>query len=950
MLHGRSAETARIDELVAAARGGRSGALVIRGEPGVGKTALLDYAGQAAAGIRLLRGTGIESEAELPFAALHMLLRPGLDRLDVLPAPQARALRGALGMEGALGTEGAFGLAGTPGADRFLIGLAALSLLAELAGTGALLCLIDDAHWLDRASADALLFAARRLEEEGVVLLLAAREDGFEAPGLPELPLGRLDRNASRALLAERAPGLPPVLADRVLAEAAGNPLALLELPAALAERPMAPAASRQDPAPLPLPGRLQQAYYRQAAGLPAASRTFLLVAAAEETGEEDLVRRAAQALGVPAAAADAAERSGLIVVTAQAVAFRHPLVRAAVYQGATSAERAAAHAALAAALDAPLAGESAADRRAWHRAAAAPGPDEQVAAELEQAAVRARQRLGHAAAAAALERAARLTPDQPDRARRLVAAAGAALDAGRPDAALALAAQGEGLTAAPGARAEIARVRAWVAMERGAMHRVHELVVAGVEPVAEADPEAASGLLMLGAIAGWWAGDAQVVQDVADRMARATPPGSFGPFDHVDSLGLSGPSGLAGPLPGPGVIQAMADLLAGRPGAAVPPLAGLVAAVRGGGQSGPLDVRFLAANMAMLIGDFDSARDLMLSTAQACRAQGVIRFLAPLSLGLSYANFGLTRFRAATESATEGLRLAQDTGQPVRVAGLHSVLAILAAVEGDEPRCRDLAARALGRVAAQDVANVATMAEWALALLDLSLGRYGAALERFEMTAAGPLRHYIQPILFAPDQIEAAARLGAADRLAEPLDRFATWSAAVGQRWVLAVLHRCRALAQDGDAEEHFVEALRQHAASGRPFEHARTALLYGEWLRRSRRGTDARAPLRTALTLFDRAGARPWADRARAELRAAGEPAAPGAPAPDRLTLLTPQEFQVVRLAASGATNRDIAAQLFISPRTVSHHLYRAFPKLGVTNRTALARLDLAGRDDSP
>ena len=953
MLHGRAAETARIDELIAAARTGHSGVLVIRGEPGVGKTALLDYAAGTAAGIRVPRGTGIESEAELPFAALQMLLRPGLARLDVLPPPQARALRGA------------FGLAETPGTDRFLIGLAALSLLAELAGDEALLCVIDDAHWLDRASADALLFAARRLEEEGIVLLAAAREDGFEAPGLPELPLGRLDRDASRALLAEHAPGLPAVLADRVLAEAAGNPLALLELPAAVAELPAALAglpaaladspvpaaglaAALEHPAPLPLTRRLQQSYYRQAAGLPAAAPTFLLVAAAEETGDLGLVRRAAQVLGLGPAAADAAERPGLIVVDVQSVAFRHPLVRAAVYQGATSAERASAHAALAAAL--PLDGESAADRRAWHRAAAAPGPGEQIAAELEQAAARARRRLGHAAAAAALERAARLTPDQPEKASRLIAAAGAALDAGRPDAALALAGQGEALTAEPGALAETARVRAWVAMEQGAMHRVHELVTAGAAPIAGSDPAGASDLLMLGAVAGLWAGDAKLVRDVADRMAAgAASPGPFGTFDPHDSLGPSRPLGLAGPLPGPGVIRAMAELLAGRPAAAVPPLAALVAAVRRG-QPGPLDVRFLAANMAMLIGDFDSARDLMLSTAQACRAEGVIRFLAPLSLGLSYANFGLTRFRAATESATEGLRLAQDTGQPVRVAGLHSVLAILAAVDGDEPRCRDLAARALNRVAAEDVANVAAMAEWALALLDLGLGRYGAALERFEMTASGPLRHYIQPILFAPDQIEAAARLGATERIAEPLARFATWSDAIGQRWAGAVLHRCQALAQDGDAGDHFREALRQHAVSGRPFEQARTALLYGEWLRRGRRGTDARTPLRTALALFDRAGARPWADRARAELRAAGEPAAPRTPAPDRLTLLTPQELQVVRLAASGATNRDIAAQLFISPRTVSHHLYRAFPKLGVTNRTSLARLDLAGRDDLP
>jgi DNA-binding CsgD family transcriptional regulator len=720
-----------------------------------------------------------------------------------------------------------------------------------------------------------------------------------------------------------------------VLAQADGNPLALLELPAALSESsgvPVALAASPELPAPLPLPRRLQQSYYRQVAALPGPTRTFLLVAAAEETGDLGLVRRAAHALGVPATAADAAERSGLIAVDAPAVAFRHPLVRAAVYQGATSAERGAAHAALAGALDDPLAGEPDADRRAWHRAAAATGPDEGVAAALEQAADRARQRLGHAAAAAALERAARLTPAQPDRARRLIAAAGAALDAGRPDAASALAGQGQSLTAEPGALAEIARVRAWIAMERGAMRRVHELVVAGADPIAGSDPLTAAALLRLGAVAGWWAADAKLVQDAADQMT-----------------GL----GRGGLIPGPEALQAMADLLAGRPAAAVPRLAEMVAAVRHI-QPGPLAVTFYAANMAMLIGDFDSARDLMLSTAQACRTQGVIRFLAPPSLGLSCADFCLTRFRAATETATEGLRLAQDTGQPVREAGLYSMLALLAAIAGDEPRCAELAASTLRQFAAEEVANVSTMAEWALALLDLGLGRYGAALNRFEMTATGPLQHYIQPILFAPDQIEAATRLGpagnGADRAAEPLARFAAWAEATGQPWARAVLHRCWALTQDGDQEAHYREALRLHAVSGRAFEHGRTELLYGEWLRRDRRGTDARAHLRTALALFDRTGAAPWAERARAELRAAGEPAAARAPAPDRLSLLTPQELQVVRLAASGATNRDIAAQLFISPRTVSHHLYRAFPKLGVTNRTSLARLDLTGPDDLP
>jgi len=468
--------------------------------------------------------------------------------------------------------------------------------------------------------------------------------------------------------------------------------------------------------------------------------------------------------------------------------------------------------------------------------------------------------------------------------------------------------------------------------MERGAMHRVHELVVAGAGPIAGSDPLTAAAMLRLGAVAGWWAGDAKLVQDAADRMT-----------------GL----GRSGLIPGPGALQAMADLLAGRPAAAVPRLAEVVAAVRHVPPE-QLAVRFYAANMALLIGDFDSARDLMLTTAQACRTQGVIRFLAPLSLGLSCANFCLTRFRAATETATEGLRLAEDTGQPVRVAGLYSMLALLAAIAGDEPRCAELASSALRQFAAEEVANVSTMAEWALGLLDLGLGRYGAALNRFEMTATGALRHYIQPMLFAPDQIEAAVRFGpaghGADRAAEPLARFAAWAGATGQPWARAVLHRCRALTQDGDPEAHYREALRQHAVSGRPFEHGRTELLYGEWLRRGRRGTDARAHLRTALALFDRTGAAPWAERARAELRAAGEPAAARAPAPDRLSLLTPQELQVVRLAASGATNRDIAAQLFISPRTVSHHLYRAFPKLGVTNRTALARLDLTGPDDLP
>lgn len=901
MLYGRSAEAARIDGMLAAARAGRSEAIVLRGEPGVGKTALLDYAAAAGGGMRVLRGAGIESEMELAFAALQLLLRPGLGRIEVLPAPQAAALRGA------------FGLASSPGADRFLIGLAALSVMSELAGDGPLVCLVDDAHWLDRASADALLFAARRLDAEGIALLFAARDGGFSAPGLTELRLSGLDGDASRALLAEHSPGLPPLVADRVLAEAAGNPLALRELPGA--------ARDTLDLAPLPLPNRIQEAYYSRVTGLPAAARTFLLVAAAEETGDLGVILRAAEALGVTAGAVDAAERSGLIAIQRLAVRFQHPLVRAAVYQGATFAERGTAHGALACV----LAGEPYADRRAWHRAAAATGPDESIAAGLEHTAARAQQRLGYATAVIALERAARLTPLPADRARRLVAAATAAMHAGRAEAAITLADQALRLTTEPTDLARIATVRAWVAMERGSLRSAHELLVSGAAPIVGLDPASVTAMLRDAVRAGWWAGDAKLVQDAASvlrpMLARADP--------ERGALLCAG-------------LQGIADLLAGHPDRAMPPLQDVVTAA-GRVPPAQLDVRDYAGTFAMLVGDFDASRALLLSTEEGCRSQGMIRALPLVHLHLSYTEFRLNRFRAAAASAAEGLRLAHETGQPIHIAGLHAVQALLAAVRGDEPLCRDLAGHALDRFAGE-IVNVSAMAEWALGLLDLGHGQLDTALERFETTASGPLRHHIHAIYFATDQVEAAARLGAPGRAEEPLARFAAWAGASGQPWARALLHRCRALLDKGAcAEDSYRAALLLHAQSGQPFEHARTALLFGEWLRRVRRPADARTQLRAALTLFDRAGAAPWADRARAELRAAGESTMSATPAPDKLSLLTPQELQVVRLAASGATNRDIAAQLFLSPRTVSHHLYRAFPKLGVSTRTALAHLDL-------
>ncbi|MER7370436.1 AAA family ATPase, partial [Nonomuraea wenchangensis] len=484
MLYGREAETERIGRVLAEARQGRSGVLVLRGPAGIGKSALLELAAReaAATGMRTLRGVGIESETELVFAALHQLLRPGLDRLGRLPAPQADALAGA------------FGLAGAPAADRFLVGLGALTLLSELAGEGPLLCLVDDAQWLDRSSADALLFAARRLEAEGVALILATRDGGhaLRLAGLPEIRLGGLGSADAATLLGETAGSLAPHVRDRILAESEGNPLALIELPAALTPEQrlghIAPLAYH--PGPLPLTERMQEVFQAQIQALPGPTRTLLLVAAAESTGDPGVVLAAARRLGVGAEAVEPAERAGLIRVDGQ-LAFRHPLIRAAAYQGEPFTTRLAAHRALAATLTDPDTGPQAghqagpqagpdaghqagpdagprADARAWHLAAACTAPDEAVAAELERAAERARRRSGLAATAAAYQRAAQLSPGPRDQVRRLIGAAEAAMDAGQLQRSRTLADRSALLTGDPRERARLAGVRAAIEFEQG--------------------------------------------------------------------------------------------------------------------------------------------------------------------------------------------------------------------------------------------------------------------------------------------------------------------------------------------------------------------------------------------------------------------------------------------------------------------------------------------------
>jgi DNA-binding CsgD family transcriptional regulator len=918
VLLGRRAEVEVLDRLLAGVRAGGSGAVVVRGEAGIGKSALLDHAASAAAatGMPVLRGSGVESEAELAYGALHLLLRPRLDRVDALPPVQARALRAALGLAAAPDRD--------PAGDPLVVGLAVLTLLSDLAEDAPLLVLVDDAQWLDRASAAALVFAGRRLAQEAVALVLAVRdgEGAFPDVGLPELrPAPLSDRDAA-ALLAEHHADLAAPARDRIVAEAAGNPLALLALPGALtaAER-----AGEPPPGPValrPVGSRVQEAYRRRIERLPEPTRTLLLVAAADDRGAVGVLLPAARALGAAAADLEPAERAGLITVVGTEVRFRHPLIRAAAYHGAPYGWRLAAHAALADVYDTP----DQADRHAWHRAAAAAEPDEAVAAELERAAERARRRGGYAAIAGAYERAAELSVAEPDRVRRTCVAATAARDAGLLPHAAELAARVAGLVDDPVAAAELASVRATVEVEYGSPRAAARVLLDAAAPLGRADPTAAASLLsrVVGIVA--LAGDRELSAEAVAAL-DALPP----PADRIAALTVT-------------VARALDRRIADDPAGAVR----LLRAVDAGTwaellRRGPPRARLLAAHSAVLLGDDARMQALAAAQVDECRRRGMIGMLPEALLRLARAELSLGRYRHAAASAAEGLRIVADTGRS-RELGLRGlVLAPLAAVQGDADRCRELSRQTLDRATERELTAAAAWSRYALGLLDLGLGRYDTAVEQL---AEIPSTLPTMPYTYCADLVEAAARAGRPADAAAAYDRFRRWAAAVAQPWAEAVAERCVALVGPADAaERHFARAVGLDGAGGRPFEHARTRLLYGEWLRRHRRRTEARTQLRAAVEGFERLTAAPWADRARNELRATGEAAAPSVRV-DPLGRLTAQELQVVRLAATGATNRDIAGRLFLSPRTVGYHLYKAYPKLGISSRRELTALHLDDR----
>ncbi|MDP4501633.1 ATP-binding protein [Nonomuraea turcica] len=930
-LFGREAELKALAELIDEQES-RSGAL-LRGEPGIGKSALVAEAVSAAsaAGLRVLTVTGTESEHNLAYAGLHQLLYPVRAGMAALPAAQRDALSGALGLADA-----------AAGPSAHLVGLATLTLLAEESVRRSLLVVAEDAHWLDRASADVLAFVARRIESEPIVVIATLREgerSPLEDAGLSPMPLDRLPDQVAAELLDTTAPGLAPEVRAWLLAQAAGNPLALTELPAALGEhaRPGSAQPLSEHPGPgpalpdrlgpgLPLPDplgpggltlslteRLERAFTARVAALPAPARTALLVAA---LAQGDSAAEALAATGLilgtaaePEILAPAVE-ARLIEQEAGSVRFRHPLMRAAIPVAATPAERRRAHLALAETLrDRP-------DRQVWHRAAAAPGPDEEVAAELDRAADRAGHRGGVAAAIAALDQAARLSEEPDRKALRLLRAAELAVESGRRDTAERMVGDARALDLSPRRRA----TAAWLlsGFEDGVrehVSRVPELTGLAASATADGHPEPAARILWGAAMRCFWSEPGQdarrELMDVADRL----------------------------PLPAgdPRMVAVAAYVAPFERGATVLDRLRELAGVAG---EEPETYRYLGS-AALQVGAFDLAARFSETAAPGLRAQGRLGLL-PRALAVQA--WSLTRLgdlATALPAAAEAAKLARETGQPFMYGLAIAVQAEIAALKGDHGRAGTLADEAERVALPAGARPVLATVQLARGLAALSEGRFDdafAALSRI-LDPADPAYQLALRAYCLAELTEAAARAGRADTMRDILydlepEAASTPSPAlhIGLRYARAVL------APNAQAEELFTAALRADL-TGWPAERGRLHLAFGEWLRRQRRAVECRAHLRTARESFDALGLTAWGERARAELRGAGE-SSPNRD-PDARDQLTPHELNIARLAAEGLTNREIGQRLYLSHRTVGTHLHRIFPKLGVSSRSDLARV---------
>ncbi|WP_328745262.1 AAA family ATPase [Streptomyces sp. NBC_00285] len=913
-LLGRENECEALDDLVAGARAGRSGVLVLRGEPGIGKTELLRHLLTRATGCRTIRAAGVQSEMELSYAGLHQLCAPLLAGLDQLPEPQRDAL----------GT--AFGLRAGAAPDRFLVGLATLSLIADAGGDQPLICLVDDAQWLDEASALTLEFVARRLLAESVVLVFAVREPsaGRALGSLPDLSVTGLTERDSRTLLDSVVTGpLDERVRDRIVAESRGNPLALLELPRGLTAAETA--GGFEPPDARPLSSQIEQGFLRRVQALPSDSRRLLFIAAAEPLGDVTLLRRAARRLGIDADTAGSHEGAMDLIALGNRVRFRHPLVRSAAYRAAGPGERREVHKALADATDARLDP----DRRAWHLADAASGPDETVAAELERSAGRAHARGGIAEAAAFLQRATALTPDPTRRAQRALDAAQAKLHAGAFESAAGLlASAAAGPLDEPGrARTEV--LRAGIAFGQNRGGEAPQLLLAAARRFGRLDVAIAREIHL----------DAVAAAIFAGRLARG--PG----LREAGEAAREAP-----PAQQPGVSDLVLDALAVRltddyP-ASVPMMEQALETLCDERLPVQEQLRrlWLASVIASDLWDDEHWHTAATRHVAITREAGALSALPDALDSRVFVHLLAGELTTAESLIEEIAEVCAATGNtnPGRVGPLG-----LAVWRGREGEARALIDANLGEAVPRGQGATVTVTRWYEAVLCNGLGQYAQALAAAREAAAEP-REFSSPRWALVELIEAAVRSGSPESATDALERVSETTRASGTNWALGVEARSRALLSEGDsADRLYREAIERLGRTRVRMELARAHLLYGEWLRRENRRVDARAQLDIAHEMFSRFGAQSFAERARGELQATGARVRTHTVATP--TALTSQEAQIARLAGKGLTNPEIGAQLFISRHTVEWHLRKVFSKLGISSRREIRAIQFDGEATS-
>jgi len=899
VLVGRERERAEIERVLARARAGSSATLGLIGESGIGKTALLVDAQDRASGMRVLRARGIESETEVPFASLLELLRPALRMITQLSEPQTVALEGALALR--------------PGVkhERFAVGAATLGLLAVYAEPGPVAMLIDDAHWLDGASAQALLFAIRRLVADPIAVLIAVREGEpslLDGADLPTLRIGGLGRDD----IAQLIPGLPGSTVERLHAATGGNPLAMLELGSDVDGEALAPAG-----APVAVSARLADAFLRRTGNLGEDATRAIVLAAASDDGDLVTLERAAATVGIELSTLERAESAGLVRLVAASVEFRHPLARSAIYASASAAQRREAHRALAAALP-----DRDADRRAWHLAAAAVGVDEAASAALEAAGIRGRERSSYATAAAAFERAARHSAGLEERARLLLEAADAAWDAGFAGRASALLDEARASAGDPTRLIAIDWLAGRIAASRGPVMRGHALLTAAAE---RADGELAVAMLAEAASACFHAGDPVKMLAVAEGARARLPdhPSARATFLAAIALGMARVIG-GDAAAGAESIQEAIALAEGSP--ELRDDVGLLPWL----AVGVLTLRRSGSDRALL--------DRALSSARERTAIGTLPFVLNL---IARDQATTDRWALAEASYREAIELARESDQQTQLVLGLAGLAWLDARRGREPECRAGATEALRLSDQLGLPFHEIWATAALGELELGLGDAAGAVERFEhqsglLAALGITDVDLSP---AAELVEGYLRLGRRDAAAGVAAEFSAAAAAKRQPWPLARAARCQGLlAGEADLAGHFEQALRLHAETPDAFELGRTRLAYGERLRRSRNRALAREQLRAAVDTFERLGARPWAERARVELAATGETLRRRDPA--TIDELTPQELRIALQLGAGKTIREAAAGLFLSPKTIDYHLRHVYQKLDIHSREELTR----------